>query len=222
MLLAVLVAHATAKTLCRASYGQTVVPTSNSFDDVFHEQMPPPSFDEATILRIVALLVDAAPHDLSNGSAHLYTDDRLLRQLTERYCELPHEVLTLQTRFVRGLTVMLVGHSKTDCAAIPTGSHDRSYFVRDANRALCMAPHRSLAIDDARSPTCVWHGEGAAASSNDGGCPASRAAAAQIIVQSSTARPLRRAHRSSGLAHISRAHIALCRATGTRPRASRL
>jgi AraC-like DNA-binding protein len=116
-------------------------------DEFFLERMPPPHPDEPLLARIMALLTDEHTHDLSNAAEQVGIDRRLLLPLTKRYFGFPPKLLSMRTRFLRALTGMLVDRGTPDFTAIPVGYHDKSHFLRDANRFLGMTPRRFLALD---------------------------------------------------------------------------
>lgn len=116
-------------------------------DEFFGARLPPAHVDEATITRILSLLLDASTHDLSAAAAQVGIDDRLLLSLTKRYFGFPPKLLLMRTRFLRALTPMLVARATPDFAAVPPGYHDRSHFIRDANRFLGCTPRRFMALD---------------------------------------------------------------------------
>ena len=130
--------------IARSDRGADVKPVLDAF---FLEHMPPPHPDEATLTRILALLVDPRTHDLSDAAAQVGIEDRALRRLTKRYFGFPPKLLSMRTRFLRALTAMLVDHGETDFRIVPAGYHDQSHFIRDANRFLGMTPRRFLALD---------------------------------------------------------------------------
>ena len=118
-----------------------------ALDDFFIEHLPAPHPQEATLSRILVLLIDEATHDLANAAAQVGIDNRLLLRLTKRYFGFPPKMLMMRTRFLRAMTAMLVDHGETDFNAVPTGYHDQSHFIRDGNRFLGITPRRFLALD---------------------------------------------------------------------------
>lgn len=116
-------------------------------DNFFLERLPPPHAHEATLQRILALLVDPATHDLSSAAAQAGIDNRTLLRLTKQYFGFPPKMLSMRTRFLRALTTLLVNPGALDCGATPPSYHDISHFIRDANRFLGMTPRRFLALD---------------------------------------------------------------------------
>ena len=118
-----------------------------ALDDFFGKHLPPQHPQEATISRILALLVDARTHDLSDAAAQVGIDNRLLLRLTKRYFGFPPKMLMMRTRFLRAMTAMLVDDGEADFGSAPSGYHDRSHFIRDGNRFLGMTPRRFVALD---------------------------------------------------------------------------
>lgn len=128
----------------RSDRGADVKPVLDAF---FSQHLPPPHPDEATIARLMALLSDPRTHDLSDAAAKVGIDGRALLRLTKRYFGFTPKMLSMRTRFLRALTAMLVDSDTADFGAVPTGYHDRSHFIRDANRFLGMTPRRFMALD---------------------------------------------------------------------------
>ena len=116
-------------------------------DNFFLERMPPPHPQEALIAAIASLLADEGTHDLVGAAAQIGIDQRALLPLTKRYFGFPPKILSMRTRFLRALTMMLLDPNGPDCAAVPAGYHDASHFIRDANRFLGLTPRRFLAIE---------------------------------------------------------------------------
>jgi len=115
-------------------------------DDFFLERLPPPHRDEGAIVQILSLLADPGTSDLADISARIGMDHRTLLRLTKYYFGIPPKLLSMRTRFLRGLTALILDDA-SHRDDVPAGYYDVSHFIRDGKRFLGMTPRRFLALD---------------------------------------------------------------------------
>ena len=128
-----------ARTLAASGRGGGV---KAALDGYFQDAMAVASRDEAAILCIMRMLADPAMSDVALACRAYGIDPRLAARITRQYFGFPLKLLLMRSRFLRALLPMLEGARE---GGVPGGYHDRSHFLRDAQRFLGMTPGRYLA-----------------------------------------------------------------------------
>ena len=113
-------------------------------DVLLERYLGAPHRDEPQIATIMQLIDDESLADLTAAASAHGIDAVTVRRLSKRYFGFPPKILMMRRRFLRALLPLLEQGAAADHAAVPRGYHDRSHFLRDAQRFLGVTPRQML------------------------------------------------------------------------------
>ena len=113
-------------------------------DAFFEQHLGSEQHDEPMIAQIMDLIADESLSDLTVAASARGIDLRTVRRLSKRYFGFSPKLLMMRTRFLNALVSLLDKGADADHSIIPRGYHDRSHFIRDAQRFLGMTPRQFL------------------------------------------------------------------------------
>lgn len=113
-------------------------------DTLLTGHLPPTNPDEPLVARAQAALLDGQSVGAAAEIAGI--TPRLLLSLCNRYWGYGPKVLIRRTRFMRGLTAMLMDGGPPNFSTPPPGYHDVPHFLRDGNLFLGLTPRRFLSL----------------------------------------------------------------------------